>query len=78
MRQFSPDLLRTTRTNAGLSQYAVAKSAGIHLATYRDIESGRYGNTAVNKVTAIAAALGVTVEALCEEVDEPKSGDAAE
>jgi transcriptional regulator with XRE-family HTH domain len=60
--------LRRVRTEAGLSQTAVASRAGLDRSFYAEIESGKH-SVSVDRLYDIAEALGVAVRDLF--TDEP-------
>jgi transcriptional regulator with XRE-family HTH domain len=66
--------LRTLREKAGLSQTELAKKAGVPFRSYQNWETG-LREPRISTVTALAEALGVSVDQLV--ADEPRRSDAA-
>ena len=58
--------LRGLRVRAGLSQRALAEKAGVHWTTVADIEQARTTHPQPRIRHALAAALGVPMEAVTE------------
>jgi transcriptional regulator with XRE-family HTH domain len=56
--------IRSLRESAGLSQEGLATQCGLTKQAVQLIEAGRRSNPQVNTVSALAKALGVTVEEL--------------
>ena len=66
--------LRSLRERAGLSRSALARQAGVPVATLRNWESDR-GFPSLAACLRLAEALGVPVERLAEGVDDPAEGN---
>ena len=62
------------RKRAGISQESVAAAAGMTRTGYQQIESGKNGRT-LDKLPAIAKALGCRIDDLFPEMDETPSPD---
>ena len=60
------DRLRELRQAAGLSQEELARRADVLLGTVQKIEQGIVADPRWSSVTALARALGVTLDALAE------------
>jgi transcriptional regulator with XRE-family HTH domain len=65
------DRLKQLRTAANLSQQALAIKAGLSVSAVVKLEAGGIPNPRVNTLQAIARALGVKVDDLLEEEEEP-------
>jgi transcriptional regulator with XRE-family HTH domain len=65
------DRIRITRKTAGLSQEEVARRAGLSLKGMGEIERGDIEDPHISSLAKIARALGVPVEALIKEEEEP-------
>jgi transcriptional regulator with XRE-family HTH domain len=65
------DRIRIARKAAGLSQEEVARRAGLSLKGMGEIERGDIEDPHISSLAKIARALGVHVELLIEEEEEP-------
>jgi transcriptional regulator with XRE-family HTH domain len=65
------DRIRIARKAAGLSQEEVARRAGLSLKGMGEIERGDIEDPHISSLAKIARALGVPVEALFKEEEEP-------
>ena len=65
------DRIRIARKAAGLSQEEVARRAGLSLKGMGEIERGDIEDPHISSLAKIARALGVPVEALINEEEEP-------
>jgi transcriptional regulator with XRE-family HTH domain len=63
------EAVRLTRTEAGLSQEALADAAGLHITVLGDVERG-VGNHEYATLVKLARALGVAPGALVTRADE--------
>lgn len=63
------EAVRLTRTEAGLSQEALADAAGLHITVLGDVERG-VGNPEYATLLKLAGALGVAPGALVGRADE--------
>ena len=66
--------IRMLRKRAGISQESVAAAAGMTRTGYQQIESGKNGRT-LDKLPAIAKALGCRIDDLFPEMDESPAPD---
>ena len=60
-------LIRELRMKRGMTQKALAEKAGIGQGVLSYIENGRTKHPRIDTISAIAAALGVTVEKLMKK-----------
>jgi transcriptional regulator with XRE-family HTH domain len=72
------DRIRELRTAAGLTQQGLAFQAGISDSAVVQLEAGRIPNPRVNTLRALAAALGVTVDAFLTDGPEEPPADEPE
>jgi transcriptional regulator with XRE-family HTH domain len=63
--------VRQLREAAGLSQQALATAAGLSISVVTHLEQGKKADPRISTVAALAGALGVTVDRLLAEADEP-------
>ncbi len=63
--------LKRLREEAGLSQQALAVAAGLSTGVVSRIEQGQKTDILLGTATALARALGVTVDALSEGIHPP-------
>jgi transcriptional regulator with XRE-family HTH domain len=63
------EAVRLTRTEAGLSQEALADAAGLHITVLGDVERG-VGNPEYATLVKLAGALGVAPGVLITRADE--------
>lgn len=68
-------LLRRTRGERPMLQ--VALDAGVSPETLRKIESGRVATPAFSTIAAIASVLGLSLDAVWAEIDEPPAAQLA-
>jgi len=61
--------LRESRKAVGVSQEFLAARAGLHRSYVADIERGAR-NASVISIARLAVALGISISALCEGIDE--------
>lgn len=61
------------RDRAGLTQEAAAKKAGVGVTTWSNIETGAITRPHARTLIKMARALGVTTEAIMEEMPSPKA-----
>ena len=61
------------RDRAGLTQEAAAKKAGVGVTTWSNIETGAITRPHARTLIKMARALGVTTEAIMEEIPGPKA-----
>ena len=59
--------LREARLKAGLSQSQLAERAAVPIKTIHRLEQGRCDDPKLSTALALARALGITVDSLCEE-----------
>ncbi|CCH31565.1 helix-turn-helix transcriptional regulator [Actinosynnema sp. NPDC047251] len=69
------EALRQARGDRSMVQ--VATAAGISVETLRKIERGRIPTPAFFTVAALADAVGLSLDALCRNLDEPRQAGAA-
>lgn len=65
--------IKRLRTEAGLSQSALAERAGLHRTTMSEIERG-VSNLSVDLAHRVAQALGMSLSALCAEAELRRKG----
>src|SRR5262249_55947318 len=63
--------VRQLREAAGLSQQSLAVAAGLSISVVTQLEQGKKADQRISTVAALAEALGVTVDELLAEPDEP-------
>jgi transcriptional regulator with XRE-family HTH domain len=66
------DRIKKFRAQARLGQEELSSKAEVPFPTYRDIEYGKTKDPGVQSVSKIAAALGVSVDALISEQETPE------
>ncbi|MEU4803772.1 helix-turn-helix transcriptional regulator [Actinosynnema sp. NPDC023587] len=69
------ETLRRARGDRSMVQ--VATAAGISVETLRKIERGRIPTPAFFTVAALADAVGLSLDTLCRDLDEPRQAGAA-
>ncbi len=69
------EALRHARGDRSMTQIATA--AGISVETLRKIERGRIPTPAFFTVAALADAVGLSLDALCRDLEEPRHAGAA-
>jgi transcriptional regulator with XRE-family HTH domain len=67
------DRVRQLRKAAGLTQQALAVKAGLSVSAVVQLEAGRVPDPRVSSLKALARALGVTLDALAGDEDEPEA-----
>jgi transcriptional regulator with XRE-family HTH domain len=65
------DRLRRLRLAAHMTQQQLAMAAGVAVSAVAQMESGRIGDPKLSTLKALARALGVGIQELAENGDEP-------
>ena len=65
------DRVKQLREAAGMSQQALAVSAGLSISVITQLEQGQKADPRISTVAALAQALGVTVDELLREEEKP-------
>ena len=63
--------LRTRRTAIGMTQRELSEVSGVRLDTLRSIEQGRTPNPGVFTVSALALAIGISIDSLIHDDTGP-------
>jgi XRE family transcriptional regulator, fatty acid utilization regulator len=65
------DKLKELRTAAGMTQQDLAMKAGLSISAVVQLEGGKVPDPRISTLRALARALGVSVDRLTENDDEP-------
>jgi transcriptional regulator with XRE-family HTH domain len=66
------DRLKRLRQAAGLTQQRLATNAGLAMSAIAQLESGHVSDPKLSTLQALAGALGVPIQELAENGDEPR------